>query len=218
MERKKGRELLRRWLFFVLGLLVMAFGVAFSIKGNLGTSPISSVPYVISLFTPLTVGQVTICMHCVFVAVQILLLRKKYEPLQLLQLPVAAVFGYMTDFALWTMRSLSPGSYAGRLLLCAAGIVLVGVGVSMEVKAKAVVLAGEGVILAICRVTSVKFPKMKVIFDVTLVVIALAVSLLALGRVEGVREGTVAAALCVGFVVRLVNKPMEKIEKQLLTL
>ena len=60
----------------IIGLLIMAFGVAFSIKANLGTSPISSVPYVVSLFTPLTVGTATIMMHIVFILLQILIYEK----------------------------------------------------------------------------------------------------------------------------------------------
>ena len=75
----------------------MAFGVAFSIKADLGTSPISSVPYVVSLFAPLTVGTATIVMHCVFILLQILILRKDYHPIQLMQLPAAFFFGYLTD-------------------------------------------------------------------------------------------------------------------------
>lgn len=58
---------IKNWIILVLGLIVMAFGVALSIRADLGTSPISSLPYVVSLFTPLTVGTATIAMHCVLV-------------------------------------------------------------------------------------------------------------------------------------------------------
>ena len=66
------------------GLLIMAFGVGFSIKGNLGTSPISSLPYVTGQISGLTVGTTTIVMHCVLILLQILILRKRYEWVQLL--------------------------------------------------------------------------------------------------------------------------------------
>ncbi|MCD7763376.1 MAG: DUF6198 family protein [Lachnospiraceae bacterium] len=90
----------------LIGLFIMAFGVAFSIKAGLGTSPISSVPYVMSLFVPLTVGNITILMHCVFIFLQIVILRKQYELIQLLQLVVAIVFGYLTDFAVWAISPI----------------------------------------------------------------------------------------------------------------
>ena len=121
-------SLLKRYLILLAGLAVMAFGVACSIKANLGTSPISSVPYVISLFAPLTVGTATILMHCVFILIQILLLRKQYHPIQLMQLPVAVFFGYLTDFGVWAVRGISCNSYWQQWILCLIGIFLVAVG------------------------------------------------------------------------------------------
>ena len=190
--------IIRRYLLLLVGLAIMAFGVAFSIKASLGTSPISSVPYVVSLFAPLTVGTATIIMHCVFILLQILILRKKYHPIQLMQLPVAFFFGYLTDFGVWAVQGITCDHYLQQWLVCLIGIFLVAVGVSLEVKAGVVVLAGEGVVLAICKVLPVKFGYMKVGFDVTLVAIACVLSFVFTGRLQGVREGTVAAALLVG--------------------
>lgn len=203
-------SLLKRYLILLAGLAVMAFGVACSIKANLGTSPISSVPYVISLFAPLTVGTATILMHCVFILIQILLLRKQYHPIQLMQLPVAVFFGYLTDFGVWAVRGISCNTYWQQWILCLIGIFLVAVGVSLEVKAGVVVLAGEGVVLAVCKIFPVKFGYMKVGFDVTLVVIACILSLVFTGHLQGVREGTVAAALLVGMIAKQLGKFWEK--------
>ena len=199
--------ILKRYLLLLVGLSIMAFGVAFSIKASLGTSPISSVPYVISLFTPLTVGTATITMHCVFILLQILILRKNYHPIQLMQLPVAFFFGYLTDFGVWAVQGITCNTYWQQWIVCIIGILLVAVGVSFEVKAGVVVLAGEGVVLAICRVLpKVKFGYMKVGFDVTLVVIACILSIVFTGRLQGVREGTVAAALLVGLIAKQLGK------------
>ena len=199
--------ILKRYLLLLIGLSIMAFGVAFSIKASLGTSPISSVPYVISLFTPLTVGTATISMHCVFILLQILILRKNYHPIQLMQLPVAFFFGYLTDFGVWAVQGITCNTYWQQWIVCIIGILLVGLGVSLEVKAGVVVLAGEGVVLAICKVLpKVKFGYMKVGFDVTLVAIACVLSIVFTGRLQGVREGTVAAALLVGMIAKQLGK------------
>ena len=202
--------IIRRYLLLLAGLAIMAFGVAFSIKASLGTSPISSVPYVVSLFTPLTVGTATIIMHCVFILLQIMILRKKYHPIQLMQLPVAFFFGYLTDFGVWAVQGITCNHYLQQWLVCLIGIFLVAVGVSLEVKAGVVVLAGEGVVLAICKVLPVKFGYMKVGFDVTLVAIACVLSFAFTGRLQGVREGTVAAALLVGLIAKQLGKMLSK--------
>ncbi len=202
-------NILKRYLLLLVGLSIMAFGVAFSIKASLGTSPISSVPYVVSLFTPFTVGTATIIMHCVFIFIQILILQKRYQLIQLMQLPVAFFFGYLTDFGVWAVQGISYEAYWQQWILCLIGILLVAIGVSLEVKANVVVLAGEGVVLAICQVIPIKFGYMKVGFDVTLVVIACVLSLVFTGHLYGVREGTIAAAIMVGLIAKQIGKIWE---------
>lgn len=205
----------KRWLLLIVGLPIMAFGVAFSIKADLGTSPISSLPYVTGQISGLTVGTTTIIMHCVLILLQILILRKKYDWIQLLQLPIALLFGVMTDLAVDALAFLHPAGYLQQWLLCAVGIVLVAVGVSMEVTANVITLAGEGFILAVCKVRPIKFGTMKVCFDVSLVVISCILSMLFLHGIYGVREGTVAAAVLVGTISRQINKYLASVEQRI---
>lgn len=215
----KQKHLVRRWALLVVGLVIMAFGVAFSIKAGLGTSPISSLPYVLSLLPlpiTLTVGTATIAMHVTLILLQILLLRRRYDPFQLAQLPVALIFGSLTDFSVWALQGIAVSAYPARWVLCIIGILLVGVGVSFEVTANVVTLAGEGMVLAVCKVFPVPFGNAKIGFDVTLVVIASVLSLLFLSGLYGVREGTVAAAFCVGLVARQVNRPMRRFAARVL--
>lgn len=213
---KSHLNILKRYVLLLIGLMIMAFGVAFSIKASLGTSPISSVPYAVSVFTPLTVGTATIAMHCVFILLQILILRKNYHLIQLMQLPVAFVFGYLTDLGVWAVQGISCQTYLQQWIVCLIGIFLVAVGVSLEVKANVVVLAGEGVVLAICQVVPIKFGYMKVGFDVTLVIVACILSFFFTGQIHGVREGTVAAAIMVGLIAKQLGKILAKwnIEKE----
>ena len=190
----------------VIGLWIMALGVALSIAADLGTSPISGVPYAISLFTPLSVGTLTIMMHIAFILIQIILLRKEYNPLQLLQLPVAFIFGFMTDAAVFILQDIQPTNYIESLFLCILGIVLVAIGVSSEVASDTVPLAGEGLAIAISKVLKMKFGTAKVLVDCSLVIIAITLSLIFLNSLGAIREGTVMAALLVGTIARQLNK------------
>lgn len=210
LNDKMPSHLFQRYLLLLIGLSIMAFGVAFSIKADLGTSPISSVPYAVSLFTPLTVGNATIIMHCVFILIQILILRKNYQLIQLMQLPVAFFFGFLTDFGVWAVQGVTCSAYWQQWIVCLIGVLLVAIGVSFEVKAGVVMLAGEGVVLAICRVLPIKFGYMKVAFDVTLVVIAITLSLVFTGSLQGVREGTIAAAVLVGLTAKRIGRFLER--------
>ena len=141
----------KRYVMLCVGLLIVAFGVAFSILADLGTSPISCPPYVASMLCPLTVGEATIVMHCIFILIQMALLRKDYDWAQLMQLPVAFAFGYMTDFACWCIADVPCPNYLMQVVWCLVGIVLVGVGVAFEVVAGVVTIAGP-----LIRVPSVR--------------------------------------------------------------
>lgn len=208
--------LLKRIVFLCVGLTTMAFGVAFSIKAALGTSPISSVPYVTGAISGLTVGTTTIIMNTLFVLIQIAILRRQYEWVQLLQLPAAVLFGMMIDLASYLIRDLNPTAYWQQWIVCLRGIFLVALGVSMEVTTRLITTAGEGIVLAICKVAPIKFGNMKMIFDLTLVAISITLSLLFLHHLDGVREGTVAAAVLVGQLARQINKPMGVVEQRCL--
>jgi len=128
-----------------------------------------------------------------------------------MQLPTAFVFGAMTDLAVWLLRGIAYSSYLEQWLLCIVGIAMVAVGVSMEVAANVVTLAGEGLVLAICKVIPVKFGSMKMCFDGILVATAVLIGIAAKGTLLGVREGTVAAAVLVGLLSKQICKPMMKL-------
>lgn len=203
-------QTVKRWVLLLVGLSIMAFGVGFSIQANLGTSPISSLPYVTGQMSGLTVGNTTIILHCVLIFGQFVLLRKNFKLIRLLQLPIAFFFGYMCDFALWVESGVSAGNYLMQWVLCAIGIVLVAIGVSCEVVAGVMQLAGEAFVLTICQVFHTPFGRTKVGFDVSLVLISVILSLLFLHGLYGVREGTVAAALLVGTISKQINPHLKK--------
>ncbi len=211
-DQRKINHPVKRLFFLWIGLATMAFGIAFSIKAELGTSPISSAPYVTALISGLSVGTTTIIVNSIFILIQIAILRKRYDCFQLLQFPAVILFGAMIDMAEYVLQWVRCSNYFEQWIVCAVGIFLVALGVSIEVMANLVTTPGEGIVLAVCRVAPIKFGNMKVIFDVTLVCISAILSFMFLGRLDGVREGTVAAAICVGLIAKQTNKLMKKVE------
>lgn len=207
-SKKTVAEYIKRCLFLIVGLCIMAVGVVLSIKAALGTSPISSIPYVLNLITGLTVGTTTIIVNTLIVLLQVALLRKRFKLIQLLQIPVCIVFGLMTDAAMELLGWVVVHTYWQQWLVCIAGIVFVAFGVSFEVTAKVVTLPGEGMALALCQLIPVKFGYVKIMVDVSLVVIAATLSLIFLHGLQGVREGTVAAAVFVGMLAKQLNRFM----------
>ncbi len=194
----------------------MSFGVAFSINAELGTSPVSSIPYVTSEISGLSVGTTTIIVNTIIVLLQIAVLRRRFKLIRLLQIPVCVVFGLLIDVAGLCIVAVVPDNYFMQWLLCVCGIVLVAVGVAFEMSAGVLTLAGEGLVQALCTVLpKVKFGYMKVMVDVSFVVIAVALSFIFLHELQGVREGTVAAAIFVGLIAKFLNRFISPVANKL---
>jgi Predicted membrane protein len=199
-------NLVKRYCLLAAGLFVMALGIALSAQAGLGTTPISSVPYVLSLASPWSLGEMTVAMNAVFIALQLLLLRKRFPPLQLLQIPVTLVFGSFCDLALALVRGIPIPNYPVQLLLSLCSTLILALGVFLEVKANVVLLSGEGVIKAVSVVTKKEFGKLKIGFDCTLMLSALCLSLVFFRELRGVREGTLIAAVLAGTLVGQYNR------------
>ena len=215
----KKKELLKRYMLFILCLFFIGLGIALAKHSNLGISPISSVANVLSLkWDFLTLGNWLTVMNCVFILLQIVILRKKFQLYQLLQLPLSFVFGYFTDFGLFLVRGLPNGLYVIQLLLQLLGVAVLGFGIALGVIANVMLNSPEAFVKAVADTTKKEFGLLKVALDVTMVTIAIVFSLVAFGKIEGIREGTVITALTVGLCVKffrgLLAKPLEAFLKK----
>lgn len=202
------KETEKRYVLFVISLFISALGVAFTKHGELGVSPISSVANVMSIKLDFfSLGIWLIIWNCVLILGQILILRKKFKPIQLLQIPLSFLFGYFTDFGLWLVGFIPAESYIMRLVMVFIGIVILGFGVSLSVSANVIMNSGEAFVKAISDTTNKNFGNVKIAFDVSCVVLALILSLLFFDfTIVGTREGTIISALCTGLVVKLFRK------------
>lgn len=205
----------KRYLLFLVGLFVNALGVSLITKASLGTSPISSIPYVLSLNFPLTLGNFTILFSLLLIALQVVILRKNFKAENILQIPVSIAFGYFIDLTMYMFFWLDPQNYAVKIVALLIGCVVLGFGVYLEVLADVVMLPGESFVRAVVQTWNTNFGTTKIIFDTTMTVMAGALSFLFLGELNGVREGTIIAALLVGFIAKLFGKKLEFIKLRL---
>jgi uncharacterized membrane protein YczE len=203
--------MLPKLLTLLTGLFIMSLGIALSVKADLGLAPISCVPYIYSLACPLSMGETAIVMMVIFVLLQILILRRSYRPLQLVQLPAAIAFGYFIDLSRFLTSELSVPGYGGRLALCLLSCAVIGFGVFLELRSELTYLPGEGLVAAIAECCGKEFGRIKVGFDCLIVLFAALSALILMGKVKGIGEGTVAAAVLVGSLVRLFKALAERL-------
>lgn len=210
-------ELIKRYIFLLVGLFVNGLGVSFITKAGLGTSPITSIPYTLSLgFTP-TVGMFTLVFNIFLVILQVILLRRNFQLQNLLQLPIIALFSFFIDLTMSLLGFMQPETYAMKIVSLIVGCLILGFGVFMEMVANVAMLPGEATVRAISDVFSTDFGKTKIAFDSSMTVIAAILSFIMFKHLDGVREGTIVAAILVGFIARLFKKYIGGIEKILIS-
>ncbi len=208
----RKKELIKRYILFVFCLFFMGIGVALTKHGELGVSPISSVANVISIkFTVLSFGMWLTVSNCVLLLGQILLLRKNFKLIQLLQIPLSFLFGYFTDFGMYVVSGIPNDSYLAKLLLVLSGIVVLGFGITLGVIADVILNSGEAFVKALADITKKDFSSTKIVFDVSWVCLSIVLSLIFFdGTLVGTREGTMISAVLVGVVVHLLKPILQR--------
>lgn len=210
-------ELIKRYIFLLAGLFASGLGVSFITKTGLGTSPITSIPYTLSLgFTP-TVGMFTLVFNIFLVILQVILLRRNFQLQNLLQLPIIALFSFFIDLTMSLLGFMQPETYSMKVVSLIVGCLILGFGVFMEMVANVAMLPGEATVRAVSDVFSTDFGKTKIAFDSSMTVIAAILSFIMFRHLDGVREGTIVAAILVGFIARLFKKYIGGIEKILIS-
>lgn len=198
---------IERLVWFSAGILINSFGIVLITKGALGTSQISSIPYVLSLQMPfISFGMFSFIMNMVYIVLQALLLRRQFKPIQLLQIVVNVVFSASIDVFMAMLSFYVPQQLFTRVLSAIAGCIVLAFGISVEVAPDLIMVPGEGIVAAISKVSGRRFGSVKVVFDVTLIFIAALLSWLFFGNIVGVGVGTLLSAVSVGQFVNLINR------------
>ena len=217
------KNIAARWLVGTLGLVLIAFGVALSLKSNLGTAPPSCPPAVLNLkWTAISFGTFTWMMHLLFIAAQMAMRRKVLDVHYLVQLAAAFVFGYLCDACIWLLHGVEITSYLMKIVLILAAVLLTAVGIRLEVIGKTWILAGDQVVDTFSAVTGIKFSNAKIGEDILLVALSAAFAWICFGSPFGhgeeivIREGTLILAALTGLCMKLTDPLVDKVFNPLL--
>ena len=212
----KFKSQIKRYGIFLIGLFIASLGVAFYTKAGLGTSPVASVPYSVSIVNhALTFGWWLNIWSLIQILVQVVLLRRRCKPAEIIiQTVLAFVYGYMTDFSCRLLSGIQPNSYAEKLMWMLVGCVVLAFGIWIQYKGGVAMLPGEAMNRAISLTTGKRYENVKIFFDVLYILLAGAVSLIFTGKLQGVREGSVIAAVLIGNIIKLYNRAFDHIMKK----
>ncbi len=211
------KEIAKRYLLFIISLFFSGLGVAFAKHGEIGVTPISSVANVMSYkFTSISMGTWLIIWNCVLIVGQIVILRKDFQLIQLLQVPLSFLFGWFTDFGMWLVSFIPAEIYPVRLLMVFLGIIILGFGISLAVTADVIMNSGEAFVKAVSDKVHKEFGNVKIAFDVCCVLTSILLSLIFFDfKIIGTREGTILSAFLTGltvkFFIRRIQQPLNHI-------
>lgn len=198
----------KRYLLFICGLFFVALGISCIIKSMLGTAPISSAPYILSLRYPVSLGVFTFIVNMVFLFVQIMILRRQFQYIQLLQIPMTGIFGCFIDLTMFLLSTVTPEVYISRFVIMLLGICSMALGIALEMIGNVVILPGEGIVNAIATHWHFDFGNTKTCFDTSIILFAGFLSWIYFGEIRGIREGTLISALLTGSIVRFLIKQL----------
>ena len=204
-----------RALVYCLGLFSLAMGVAVSVNSDLGVSPVNSLPYVISRIVGAQLGSCVTVVFCSYIVLQMLILRRDFQPVNLLQILFSTIFGYFVDFAKVLVGDFAIPTYFGKLAMLAMSIVLIALGILLYMEADLVPMPMEGLTACLAKKLGKPFPTMKTIVDCVVVGTGLVLCFLVLGGLDGIREGTVITAMVTGKIISLMRKPLSPLLKNI---
>lgn len=205
----------KRFILFFIGLVFAGIGVALSTRPGLGTSPISSLPYVITFIIPWTLGMTTVGINLLFLLMQFIILRSRFHWTRLGQLPTLFAFGFFIDLGMWLSSFYIPENYLLRLLEELLGCAMLATGIAFQLLADISLMPGDGFVRTVAEEYGFAFGTTKVCFDVSIVVAAVVVSFCWFQEISGIREGTLIAAVLVGFIIRMLQQPLRFVKRQL---
>lgn len=208
------KNIVYRYVILTVGIFILSLGIGFAATAALRVSPVSSIPYVLSKVLPLTMGTLTIMMHSFFMILQIVILRKGFKAVELLQIGVVIVFGFFTDVCIALTSRIQVDNYLEQWALCLLSCFVIALGVAIEMKANVATLPVEGFMKTVSVKTGMNFGKIKSITDTTLVVLGFVISLVLFKELKGIREGTIFAAVFIGYIVKYISPKLSFLDRK----
>lgn len=200
-----------RGLIYLMGMVILAFGITLNTKTGLGVSPIISIAYCVSEILDWNFGNTTMGLYCVFVVVQLIIRKGKDRLGVLLQIPVALIVSQLLNLFDYLIKFQLDNFWLNLLILIVA-VLLTGLGVVMSVSMRLVPNPGDGIVQTISDRTGKSLGLTKNLFDIGCIALSVTLGFICRGKLIGIGLGTIVAMVGVGRAVALFHvilwKPM----------
>lgn len=163
----------KRYLLIVLGFMIVGTGCAFTLKANVGVGAWDAMAKSTSDIVGIEVGTAGIIFNSCCVIGQILILRKEFRWIQLLQLPLSVLLGVVINFVLYELLVFPFDSFVGGIIMYICASTVCAFGVAIVMLLDEVTFALEGFCMAITKMIPVKFSVARQVADVLSIAVIL---------------------------------------------
>lgn len=181
-----------------ISIFIVGTAITLITNAGLGATAVTSLPFVISELWDVSFGFMTGLFNVLWVVFQMIIQRKKFPKIQILQFFVAFILGFSVDLSNYLLGFIQPQNYISQIVMLIIGCLIMGFGIFVQLEAKAVYNPAEGIVAVITENTNYTFGTIKTIFDSTLVILSIILGLIVAGQVTGIREGTIISAVIIG--------------------
>lgn len=195
---------LKRILILILAIIITSMGTILIIKADLGTSSIASVTYLFTLGFNISLGVSMLAINLLFVVGQKLLLKGKFNKINYFQIIISIVGSTFLDILMNTFQFLEPATFLAKLGVLICGCFVMALGMNLQIVANLIMLPAEGLVDAFSNVLNKRFGTIRIIFDVTLVLVSIVLSIILFGEILTVGIGTLISAYLIGKFTNLI--------------
>lgn len=206
---------MKKYIGYVVGLLISSFGGCLMIKMSLGQSTFNAFSYGLFLVTGIKVGYISILYNLSILLLEIALLKKSFKRIQLLQIIPGFISGFVLNFFVYDLpftADLRITNYLLSLVVFVSGLMINAFGISLVINARLIGFPTESMCQILENKTGKSFKLIRTLFDVLYVGIA-AVIMLFIKDANLIREGTVINLLLMGTMIGTFNNIVKKLYK-----
>lgn len=200
----------KNYSLLFLSVLIVGTAITLITNAGLGATAVTSLPFVISELWEVSFGFLTALFNILWVLLQFFILGRKFPKIQWLQFIISFLLGLSVDLSNFFLSSIDPSTYLEQFLMLIIGCLVMGLGISIQLKSKSIYNPAEGIVVAITENTKYSFGTVKILFDCTLVVLSILLGLIVSGQITGIREGTIISALIIGPFTGIFQKIMNR--------
>ncbi len=160
------KNILQKYIIIICGFIIVGIGFAFTLKANVGVGAWDALSASLNSLTKIEVGTLGMILNIACVFGQIVILRKDFKWIQILQIPLSVLLGIVINFVLYDILIFPFDSFIGGIIMYIVFTEVCVIGVALIMVLDEVTFALEGFCDALTRIIPFPFHVIRQFADI----------------------------------------------------